>query len=371
MDERIKTLAHNLVNYSCEVKENDKVFIHYIGEDTQELARQIIKEVYAAKGIPFIRFISNKVQRDILMECTQEQVELMAEVDGLEMSNMDCYIGIRGSNNVSELSDVPAEKMAIYDKYYNTPVHHEIRVKKTRWVVLRYPNASMAQLSNSSTEAFEDFYFKVCNLDYGKMDKAMQNLKAYMERTDKVRMTGPGTDLTFSIKGMNAIPCAGKCNIPDGEVYTAPIRDSVNGTLAYNTPSLYQGFTYENIVLTFENGKIVNAAANDTKRINEVFDMDEGARYIGEFAIGVNPYVLEPMKDILFDEKIMGSIHFTPGSCYDDAYNGNHSSIHWDLVWIQRAEYGGGEIYFDDVLIRKDGKFVVPELECLNPENLI
>jgi aminopeptidase len=371
MDERIVKLANNLVNYSCQVKENEKVYVHYIGQDTEDLARAVIKEVYKAKGLPFVHFTSNKVQREILLNASEEQLKIMAEVDASEMSQMDCYIGIRGSNNVSELSDVPAERMKLYEQLYATPVHHEIRVPKTRWVILRYPNASMAQLSNQSTEAFENFYFNVCNLDYSKMGRAMESLKAIMEKTDKVRLTAQGTDLTFSIKGIPAIPCAGSCNIPDGEVFTAPIRDSVNGTLSYNTPSVYQGFTYENIKLKFKDGKIIEAEANDTERINKVFDTDEGARYIGEFAIGVNPYVLDPMKDTLFDEKIQGSIHFTPGNCYEDAPNGNSSSIHWDLVLIQRPEYGGGEIYFDDVLIRKDGRFVIPELECLNPENLI
>ena len=284
---------------------------------------------------------------------------------------MDCYIGIRGSSNTSELADVPAEKMKLYEKLYSTPVHHEIRVPKTRWVILRYPNASMAQLSNTSTEAFEDFYYKVCNLDYSKMLTAMQELVKLMNRTDRVRLTGPGTDLSFSIRDIPAIPCAGEMNIPDGEVFTAPVRDSVNGKISYNTPSPYQGFTFENICLEFKNGKIINATANDTTRINQIFDTDQGARYVGEFAIGVNPYVLEPMKDILFDEKIMGSIHFTPGNCYEEAPNGNESAIHWDLVLIQRPEYGGGEIYFDDMLIRRDGRFVLPELECLNPENLM
>ena len=283
---------------------------------------------------------------------------------------MDCYIGVRGSENVAELSDVPADKLNLYDKLYSTPVHHGIRVPKTRWVVLRYPNAAMAQLANQSVEAFEDFYFQVCNLDYSRMAKAMQALVAYMDRTDRVRIVGPGTDLKFSIKDIPAIPCAGNMNIPDGEVYTAPVRDSVNGVISYNTPSLQQGFTFEQVRLEFQNGKIVRAEANDTDRINQIFDIDEGARYVGEFAIGVNPYIIKPMKDILFDEKIAGSIHFTPGNCYDEAPNGNHSSLHWDLVLIQRPEYGGGEIYFDDVLIRKDGRFVVPELMCLNPENL-
>lgn len=371
MDQRIKTLAYNLVNYSMQVKQGEKVYIHYTGQATEPLARQLIKEVYAVGGLPFPHFTSPTIQREMLLHCSEEQIRLMAEVDAKEMDAMDCYVSIRGGDNATELSDVPAEKMKLYDTLYGTPVHHEIRVKKTRWVVLRYPNAAMAQLANTSLEAFEDFYFDVCNLDYSKMGRAMDALVSYMERTDRVRIVGPGTDLSFSIKGIPAIKCAGEMNIPDGEVYTAPVRESINGTLAYNTPAVYQGFTYENITLTFENGKIIEATANDTKRLNEVFDTDEGARYVGEFAIGVNPYVVTPMKDTLFDEKIKGSFHFTPGNCYEDAYNGNHSSVHWDLVCIQTPEFGGGEIYFDDVLIRKDGRFVVKELEGLNPEHLM
>ncbi|BCN32807.1 aminopeptidase [Anaeromicropila herbilytica] len=371
MDERVKVLAKNLVNYSMKVKKGEKVYIHYFGNDTVDIARQLIKEVYLAGGVPFPHFTDNKVLREVLLNCTKEQLQLMAEIDAKEMNEMDCYVGIRGGDNITELSDVPAEKMKLYSEFYSTPVHHEVRVPKTRWVVLRYPNSSMAQSSSTSTEAFEDFYFNVCNLDYSKMGKAMENLVNYMQRTDKVRIVGTGTDLTFSIKGIPAIPCAGDCNIPDGEVFTAPVRESVNGTLSYNTPSIYQGFTFEQIKLTFKDGKIIEATANDSKRINDVFDQDEGARYIGEFAIGVNPYVTKPMKDTLFDEKIKGSFHFTPGNCYDDAPNGNHSSIHWDLVCIQTPEFGGGEMFFDDVLIRKDGLFVVDELKCLNPENLI
>ncbi len=372
MDERIKVLAHNLVNYSMKVKKGDKVYIHYIGASTQDLARQLVKEVYKVGGIPFPHYTDVRLQREQLLGCTEEQMSLMARIDGAEMEQMDCYVGVRGTENVSELADVPAEKMKLYETYYMTPVHHNIRVPKTRWVVLRYPNAAMSQLSNTSVEAFEDFYFNVCNLDYAKMGKAMEPLVELMNRTDRVRIVGPGTDLSFSIKNIPAVPCDGDRNIPDGEVYTAPVRESVNGTLSYNAPAVFQGFTYENICFTFEKGKIIKATANNTERINQVLDTDEGARYIGEFAIGVNPYVLKPMKDTLFDEKIMGSFHFTPGNCYEDqAPNGNHSAIHWDLVCIQTPEYGGGEIYFDDVLIRKDGRFVMKELEGLNPENLI
>lgn len=370
MDERMVKLAKQLVNYSVAAKKGDKVWVDYIGSSTEPLARAIIKEIYAAGAIPFVHFQEPRVQREMLMNCSEEQVKFMAKLAVEEMSNMDCYIGVRGSDNISELADVPLEKKRLYDRLFSTPVHHEIRVPKTRWVILRYPNSSMSQLAKMSTEAFEDFYYNVCTLDYSKMSSAMDKLVDYMNRTDKVRIVGPGTDLTFSIKGIDAIKCAGNMNIPDGEVYTAPVKDSVNGTITYNSESIQNGFLFSNVSLKFENGKIVEATANDTEKVNEVFDIDEGARYVGEFAIGVNPYILNPMQDILFDEKIAGSIHFTPGNAYDEADNGNKSVLHWDLVLIQRAEYGGGEIYFDDVLIRKDGMFVVDELKCLNPEAL-
>lgn len=370
MDERIKKLAYNLVNYSVKVKEGEKVFVHYTGFDTVNLARAIIKEVYKAKGTPIVKYTDNRVLREILLHCNEEQLKLMSEADCMLMDNADCYIGVRGADNIAELSDIPADKMKMYEKIYSTPVHSDRRVAHTKWVVLRYPNPSMAQLSDMSLEAFEDYYFNVCNLDYSKMSQAMDSLAELMNKTDKVRIKGPGTDIEFSIKGIPAIKCAGEMNIPDGEVYTAPVKESVNGVISYNTPSVYQGFTYENVCLEFRDGRIIKASSNNDGRINEVFNTDEGARYVGEFAIGVNPYVVKPMKDILFDEKIRGSIHFTPGASYDDAPNGNKSSIHWDLVLIQTEEYGGGEIYFDDVLIRKDGVFVIDELKKLNPENL-
>jgi aminopeptidase len=251
-------------------------------------------------------------------------------------------------------------------------VHHEVRVKKTRWVVMRWPTSSMAQLSEMSTEAFEEFYFNVCTLDYPKMSRAMQPLKTIMEKTDRVQLKGPGgTDITFSIKGIPAIPCDGKLNIPDGEVFTAPVRDSINGVIQFNCPTLYRGVTHQDVRLEFEKGKVVKASSNNTAKLLEVLDTDEGARYCGEFAIGFNPYCTRPMKYILFDEKIAGSIHLTPGACYDEAPNGNKSDIHWDLVLRQTPEVGGGEMYFDGTLVRKDGRFVIGELEALNPENLV
>ena len=368
MDQRIKELAHNLINYSCSLQPKEKVMIHVFGTSAYPLAQQLVKEAYAAGGYPYVQIEDYGINRALMLNCSEEQLQLKADLEMAQMKEMDAYIGIRASDNISELSDVPHDKVQL-----NTSMNNDVlneRVNNTKWVVLRYPNNSMAQLANTSLENFEDFYFDVCNLDHKKMSKAMDALVDLMNRTDKVHLVGEGTDLTFSIKDIPAIKCDGKCNIPDGEVYTAPVRDSANGYITYNTPSVFQGFTYENIRFTFKDGKIVEATANNTEKINEILDMVEGCRYLGEFAIGVNPYILHPMKDTLFDEKIMGSIHLTPGRCYEDAFNGNDSKIHWDLVYIQTEAYGGGEIYFDDVLIRKNGIFVPEALQCLNSENL-
>ena len=299
------------------------------------------------------------------------QMGLIGETEGYRMERVDAYVGLRGSDNVSEWADVPSEGMSLYKKHVWQPVHLERRIKGTRWVVLRWPSPSMAQLAEMSTAAFEEFYFRVCTLDYAKMSRAMQPLKELMEATDRVRLVSPGTDLRFSIKGIPAIPCDGKLNIPDGEVFTAPVRDSVEGTIQYNCPTLYDGVTHDRVRLVFEKGKIVQATSTDEAQLNKVFDTDEGARYVGEFAIGFNPHITKPMKDILFDEKIAGSIHFTPGNSYDEAPNGNKSQVHWDLVLRMDPASGGGEVWFDDRLIRKDGRFVVPELEALNPERLV
>lgn len=368
MDSRIKELAHNLIHYSCDLKPKEKVLIHVFGSSAYPLARQLVKEAYQAGGVPYVQLEDYSIHRELLLGCTEEQLKYSNALELERMKGMDAYIGIRASDNISELSDVPHEKLQL-NTATGTAVLNE-RVNNTKWVVLRYPNHSMAQLANVSLESFEDFYFNVCNLDYNKMSKAMDALVELMNRTDKVRIVGEGTDLRFSIKGIPAIKCDGTRNIPDGEVYTAPVKNSIQGHVTFNTPSVYQGFTYENIYFEFKDGKIVKATANDTEKINAILDMDDGCRYLGEFAIGVNPYILHPMKDTLFDEKIMGSVHLTPGRCYEEASNGNESQIHWDLVYIQTPEYGGGEIYFDDVLIRKDGVFVIDALTALNSENL-
>ena len=369
-DPRITKLADLLVDYSCAVQPGEKVLIEAI-DVPHAFTGALVRAVSEAGGDPLVLLKSNEVHRQLMLHGGRGTWDTISDVEKLQMERVQCYIGARGSNNVSELSDVPLEKQKLYEETVWSKVHHDIRVKKTRWVVLRWPTASMAQMAEMSTAAFEDFYFDVCTLDYAKMAKAMVPLKKRMDATDQVHLKGPGdTDLSFSIKNIGAICCDGRVNIPDGEVFSAPVRDSVNGVIHFNCPSIYRGVTHTNVRLEFRNGKIVEATSSDTAKLNEVFDTDEGSRHVGEFAIGFNPYVTKPMKDILFDEKIAGSIHFTPGSCYDEANNGNKSKIHWDLVMRQDPAVGGGEIWFDGELIRKDGLFLPENLRGLNPDQL-
>jgi aminopeptidase len=369
-DPRILKLADLLINYSCALKKGETVLIEAI-DIPHPFTKALVEAAAKAGGQALVLLKSNEINRSLMLHGNDKSWNLTADVERLQMSNVNCYIGARGNNNVSELSDVPADKQKIYETTVWKRVHGQVRVPKTRWVVLRWPSPSMAQMAEMSTEAFEDFYFNVCTLDYAKMAKAMKPLQKLMEKTDQVRLKGPAdTDLTFSIKGIPAVCCDGRVNIPDGEVFTAPVRDSVNGVIHFNCPTIYRGTTHNDIRLVFKNGKIVEATGTATKKLNEVLNADKGSRYVGEFAIGFNPYCVKPMKDILFDEKIAGSIHFTPGSCYDEASNGNKSSIHWDMVMRQDPEVGGGEIWFDGKMIRKDGVFTPKELRGLNPESL-
>ncbi|MBD3234985.1 MAG: aminopeptidase [candidate division Zixibacteria bacterium] len=371
-DKRNEALAHQLLDFSIELQKGEILYLEVKGKEALELGKEIIRVATEKGATPFWYYNDESIQRSWVRQANDDQFKTQAELHLELMKRADAYIGVRGSDNPFDLSDIDSAQIERNQKLFYKPVHLEERVKRTKWVVLRYPNNAMAQLAETSQESFEDFYFDVCLADYARMSKAQDKLKALVEATDKVLIKGPGTDLAFSIKDIDVVKCDGHKNIPDGEVYTAPVRDSVNGTITYNTPSLSEGRIYNGISFTFENGKIVKATADAFEdKLNKKLDTDEGARYIGEFAIGVNPFILYPMKDTLFDEKIAGSIHLTPGQCYDEASNGNQSAIHWDLVLIQREDYGGGEIWFDDKLIRKDGVFTDEELEKeFSKENL-
>ncbi|OFZ17816.1 MAG: aminopeptidase [Bdellovibrionales bacterium GWB1_55_8] len=365
-DSRITQLAENLINYSLAVRSGESLYIDMIGRDTQELGKELIRLATEKGAIPFWNVFDDELTKSFFSIAGDKQQASFAEFHRAIMERVDAYIGIRGPLNPFELSDLSAVQKELKQKHFMEVVHMRTRLKK-RWCVLRYPNAAMAALAKKSVSSFEDFYFNVCNLDYSKMSTAMDPLAELMRKTDRVRIVSPGTDIEFSIRGVPVIKCDGKLNIPDGEVFTAPIKESMNGRIAYNTTSFYQGTLFRNITLEVRNGRIEKFSAPEhAAELEQIFGTDAGARYFGEFAIGVNPFIHDPMNDTLFDEKIFGSIHLTPGNSYDDAPNGNNSSVHWDLVLIQTPAYGGGELYFDGKLIRKDGKFTLPELEPLN-----
>jgi aminopeptidase len=366
-DPRYTKLARLLVNYSTRVTKGDRVLLDAI-DVPDEFTIALMRAVRAAGGDPLVEVRHTRVNREILQGTNQKHAELIRDLDLARMKKMQAYIAVRGAGNISENSDVPSDRLALFSRVTRPVLNW--RVSKTRWCVLRWPSPSMAQSAGMSTEAFENLYFDVCTMDYARMARAMVPLERRLKRADRVQLKSPGTDLTFSLKGIGAKMCKGDRNIPDGEVFSCPVKNSVNGVIQFNTPTIYAGTKFENVRLEFKNGRITKATSNNTKKLNEILDTDAGARYIGEFSLGFNPYILNPMCDILFDEKIAGSLHFTPGQAYETCDNGNRSAVHWDMVLIQRKEWGGGEIWFDGELIRKNGVFLPKDLKGLNPENL-
>jgi len=366
-DPRYKKLASLLVTYSTALKRGDRIFLDMI-DVPDDFTIELVRAARLVGAIPVVETRHTRITRELQLGTNLQHASLLRDLEMVRMKKMQAYIAIRGTLNASETSDVPGDRMALYSRVLRPVQNH--RVNHTRWCVLRWPTPSMAQGAGMSTEAFEDLYFDVCTMDYRRMARAMAPLERRLKRTDRVRLKGPGTDLSFSIKGIGAKMCKGDRNIPDGEVFSCPVKNSINGVIQFNAATLYAGTRFENVFLEFKDGRIVKATANNTKRLNEILDTDPGARYVGEFSLGFNPYILNPMCDILFDEKIAGSIHLTPGQAYEDCDNGNHSAVHWDMVLIQRPEWGGGEIWFDGELIRKDGLFLTRDLKPLNPNNL-
>jgi len=370
-DPRMNKLAEMLIDYSVELKQGEIIYFEFKGLETLDLGRKLIECATRAGGVPFWYYNDEDISRHFARHASQDQFEKWGEFHRSIMEKADAYITLRGSSNPFDHADIDKDRMKWFTTAYWQQIH-SYRVSNTKWCVLRYPNPSMAIMAQQATEPFEDYYYRVCTLDYPKLSRAMTPLVDLLANTDRVEITGPGTDISFSVKGIGAVKCDGQRNVPDGEVYSCPVRDSVNGVITYNAASMYQGVLFRDVRFEVKEGKIVDATcAGDDERLNRVLDTDESARYFGEFALGLNPHITEPMLDVLFDEKIGGSFHLTPGNAYDETDNGNRSAVHWDLVSIQTAEKGGGEIRFDGRLVRKDGRFVIPELESLNPERLV
>jgi len=361
-DPRQKKLAKIMVDYSTGVKKGDIVMIEYADGTPVEFIRELQTRCLE-RGARYIRISRSdsdlvynfyrRADADQLAYFPRHELEFMKQVD--------VYIGIGSPLNNRTLAGIPGEVLSARQRLLR-PIQEQ-RVEHSRWVITRYPTHSQAQEAGMSFEDFEDFYFRACNIDWAREARRQEKLKRLLKRSKSVRLLAPDTDLAFSIEGMPAIKCEGKRNLPDGEVYTAPVKDSAEGYIRYNTPSLYQGKLFRGIRFEVKKGRIVGAEAEaGGEHLAGILDTDRGARRFGEFSFGLNRAIREPMLSTLFDEKIAGSIHLTPGRAYGECDNGNRSAIHWDLVRIMRD----GEIYLDDRLVQKRGKFVLPELKPLN-----
>lgn len=361
-DQKLATL---ILEHSTKVQAGENVMVQLIGLNGIELMRALIEQIRDKNAHPFVKIEDTETQRILVEKGDADYWKNQTSVDQLPlMKQMDVYIGIRASENIYETSQATKEANKAYATHFQNPVHFEERVNNTRWCIMRYPSPAFAMNAKMPTRAFAEFYYDACLVDYTLLAKAMEPLEKRLRVTNKIRLKGEGTDISFSVKGQNWVPCFGTHNIPDGELFTSPVLDSVNGTITY-APSVYQGKPFEFVKLVVENGVVVDFDSSNNEALKDILDTDEGARRFGEFSFGTNPVISSPMYDILFDEKIFGSNHLTLGNDYEVAPNGNTSNIHWDLVCI------GADVYLDGELIRQGRNFVVDDLKGLNPENLL
>lgn len=372
-DPRMQRLARLVVNYSISVKPKEKVIIDCTF-DSIPMAKALVKEIYAAGGHPFVNYTDDALTSELMAGTDREHLENIMKYDAWKTLDVDAWIKLNIPRNKFENSIIADEQLKNITRWKNE-IKAELGLDKQRPevkpCVMTFPTHFTAHLAQMGTDEYADFYYQACLANYRKMAVSLEVLAELMSRTNEVHLVGMDTDLKFSLKGMKTLVSAGDRNMPDGEAYCSPVKDSLNGIITYNIPSPYEGIVFENIRFEFKEGKIVKATSNYTDRLNKILDTDEGARHIGEFAITVNPMITRPTGSILFDEKMTGAIHLTPGNEIWKTGNGNRSMIHWDIVYSQLPQHGGGEIWFDGKLIRRDGRFVPEKLHCLNPENLM
>ena len=364
----LERLAKQFTENAVKINSGDNLLIHSRGAKTAPMASAMKTHAESLGATVTLEDCgSDTLNKIFTSNPSQQDVDAFKQREMDTIKKMDCYIGIGDDADMKKFVNPQEYRTAIDDSLQH-------RVNNTRWVITRAPTDDFAKACSMSVPDFEDFYLKACLLDYDRMAQAVVPLKDLMDKTSKVRIVGRDTDLTFSIDGLGAVPCVGARNIPDGECYTAPVKDSINGKIHFG-PSTYLGESFSYIDLEYRNGLIISAVAADqseTDALNDILNSDLGARYAGEFAVAFHPHITKPVGNILFDEKIGGSIHIAQGKAYQGvADNGNVSTVHWDMVHSQRPEHGGGELYFDDQLIRKDGRFILLALNVLNPENLI
>lgn len=351
-DKRWRELGESLVNYSLKMQPKEKLMIAMYEIESYPLALAVYEACIKAGGYPQIQFMSEALKHKVLQYGNEDQISWVPEIEAYGMEWADCYLALRGAFNLNECFDVPAEKLAKYQKAMG--VISGLRWQKTRWALVRVPNERFAQQANVSYEYMMDMFFNSCNLDWAEHCRQWKKVADILNQGKHLHLIGEGTDFSFDYEGKEWIVSDNTMNIPDGEFNISPIWDTVEGTVHFDFPATIGGKVIHNLKLRFENGIVVEVDADDNvDYAKKIIASDECSNRCGEFAFGTNPYLNVCTTDILIDEKIMGTIHMALGRPYDGAY---YSSIHWDIIKDMR---NGGRVEIDGKTVYENGKFLI------------
>lgn len=355
MDKRWTELGDLLVNYSMAVKPGEKVMIAFVELESYPLLHSIYRACIKAGAFPQVQFLSEELNRLTLQYGNPDQIGRVPEIEAYGMEWADVYFGLRGAHNLDVFWDIPAEKLSLLRKGMGGV--STLRWQKTRWCLLRVPNAALAQQAGVDEETITDMFFNSCLLNWPAVSQEWCRWAEVLNRGKQVRVVGKGTDLSFSVEGRTWDVADGHWNMPDGEIATSPVESTLNGSIYFDYPGVLGGRLVHDIKLRWDNGKLVEVSSSTNQDfLQSVVKTDAGASLIGEFAIGTNPEVKHFCKDILIDEKIDGTIHIALGRAYPKVGGTNQSSIHWDIIKDMRQE---GQIFLDGRLIYQNGKMLI------------
>jgi aminopeptidase len=366
-DIRLEKLAQLIVNYSVKVRSGDKVAI-YASSIAEPLIKEVYKNVLHAGGHPFIMVSPGGIEDILFKNASDEQLKYVHEPVKYIMEHYDVRISIASDDNTRELSQVDSSRIVLH-RQARTELNKIFMERSAsgalRWVVTLFPTNAYAQDAGMSLSDYEDFVYSACLPDmddpvgyWQRFSVWQDGIIEWLKAKENVHIVGPDTDLRLSIKDRIFVNCDGRFNMPDGEIFTGPVEDSIDGYVTFSYPSHYSGREVTGVRLQFEHGKVIQAHADkDEEFLIKTLDTDNGARYIGEFAIGTNEGINRFTGEILFDEKINGSFHMALGAGYPETGSKNESAIHWDMICDLRQ---GGEIRVDGELLYRDGKFAIP-----------
>jgi aminopeptidase len=360
--QKIVKLAKTITNYSIAVKKGEKILLRGYGFDSYPLIKEIYRECIKAGAIQVdVRFSVDELARVFFDHANESQLKSLTALDKKIADSYDAMVQIVADKNPYELTGVDTKKIFTAQKA-RKPLSDILH--KKRWCLFYYPTVASAGLAKKNVEEWEDFVFDSCLKDWKKEEKKQLKFVALMKKVKHVHIKGKETDLEVKIGGQKWKTCCGKRNLPDGEIFTSPLRDGVNGVIRYNVPTRYRSHDFDWVKLWLENGKVVKEESNNQKALTEILNTDKGSRNYGEFAFGMNNTVTEGTRQILFDEKMGKSLHMALGKCYESAPNGNDSNIHWDLIF--NFKWGKAKLWFDGKLVFEKNKWVDKRFSFLN-----